>query len=114
MKKLLVALVLLCTGTGFAVDPLSVNRSSHVYAANSSTYIACGYLDKVIVGIASSGGVLEIYSATATAHMTAATLVSSMSLATAGISYHFENLGVRGIMWRTSSNTNGVTIIYKK
>ena len=112
MKKLL-AVLLLCTGTAFAVEPATVNKSSHIFAVNSSTYIAANYLDGVIIGMATSGGVLEIYNATATVHMTAATLVSSMSLATVG-DRDFSNLGVRGIMWKTSTNTNGVTILYKR
>lgn len=111
MKKL-VAVLLLCAGVGHAVEPATVNKSSAITAVNGTGYLPSNYLDTIMIGMATSGGVLEVYNATASVHATAATLISSVSLATVGYR-DFSNLGVKGIFWRASTNTNGVTILYK-
>lgn len=110
MKKLLLAALLFCgVSSAQAIEPNSVNRSSAIVAAAGTGYIASLYLDKVVVGAASAGGVLELYNST----FTTSVLISSISLAT--VRYvDFSNLQVNGIYWRTSTNLSGVTIIYKK
>jgi hypothetical protein len=58
--------------------------------------------------VASTNGVLEVYNST----FTTTTLISSVSLATVGYR-DFNNTKVKGIFWKASNNTNGVTILYK-
>lgn len=112
MKRLLAALLLLST-PALAVEPLTVNRSSRT-ATNETAYIEASYLDKVIVPIATASGVLEIYSSTYTTTVsTNNVLVASITLGTVGM-YDFANTQVKGIYYKTSTATNGVTIIYKK
>lgn len=109
MKRLIVGLVLLCGGSAFANDPNTINVSSAIVAATSTGYIAAGYLDVVMIGASTAGGVLEIYNST----FTTSVLISSISLATVGYR-DFKNTSVKGIFWRTSTNTNGVTLLYKR
>lgn len=108
MKKLLIALMLL-SGVSYA-DSTDVHGSSAIVLANGTGYLPASSIDKVVIGMATSGGVLEIYNSTFT---TSGILISSVSLATVG-QREFGNTLVKGIFWRTSSNTNGVTIIYKR
>lgn len=108
MKKLLVTLLLLSVGIASANEPNTINKSSAPVAANSTGYIPANYLDTIIIGMATAGGVLELYNST----FTTSVLISSISLATVG-TRDFKNLKVNGLFWRASSNTNGVTIIYK-
>lgn len=110
MKKLVLAALLFCGAMAEANEPTTVNLSSAIVAANSTGYIASGYLDVVMIGMATAGGVLELYNSTFT---TSAPLISSVSLATVGYR-DFKNTQVKGLYWRTSSNTNGVTVIYKQ
>jgi hypothetical protein len=112
MKRLLAALLLLST-PALALEPNIVNRSSHT-ATNETAYIPAAYLDKVIVPIATASGVLEIYSSTYTTTIsTNNVLVASITLATVG-TYDFDDTQVKGIYYKTSTATNGVTIIFKR
>lgn len=104
-----VIVMLMCGSTVYANEPTTVNLSSAIAAANSTGYIAAGYLDVVVIGMATSGGVLELYNST----FTTSVLISSISLATVG-HRDFKNTKVRGLYWRTSTNTNGVSVIYKQ
>lgn len=106
MKKLLIALLLL--GSTAHAELTDIHKSSNIAAANSTGYLAAGYLDKIIVSMATSGGVLELYNST----FTTSVLIASCSLA-AVTNHNFSNSEVKGLFWRTSSNTNGVQIIYK-
>lgn len=107
MKKILA--LLLIAGTSLAVEPQTVNRSSFTKTNNESGYIAANYLDKVIVGVATTGGALLLYNST----WTASVLISSISLGSVGM-YDFANTAVAGIYYVTGAATSGVTIIYKK
>ena len=109
MKSLLIAATLLLGVSVVNADLTQVNRSSAIAAVNYSTYVAAGFLDSVVIGMATSGGVLEIYNST----FTTSVLISSISLATVG-DRQFNNLAVKGLFYRVSTNTNGVTIIYKR
>lgn len=108
MKKLLVVLLLTMLGTANALDPFAVNRSSAILGAAGTGYIASGYLDVVMIGAASAGGVLELYNSTFTTNG----FISSVTLTTVGY-LDFKNLAVQGIFWRIASNAAGVSIIYK-
>lgn len=108
MKKL-VAVMLLMSGIAYADIPGGVNRSSFTQTSDSGKCIPTAkYLDKVIVGVTSSNGVLTLYNST----WTTTSIISSMSL-TAG-TVDFNNLAVKGICYTTVTNTNGFTIIYKQ
>jgi hypothetical protein len=107
MKRLVAALLLLASPS-FAMDTNRVQKSSYV-AVNQTAYLAASFLDKVIVGATSAGGVLEIYNSTFT---TTGTLVASITLGT--INYiDFQDLQVKGVYYKTSTATNGVTILFK-
>jgi hypothetical protein len=108
MKKSLIAALLLMATGAYALEPAIVNKSSAITAANSTGAIQGRYLDKVVIGMATSGGVLELYSST----WTASVLISSVSLTAVG-TFDFDDTQVKGLYCKTSSNTNGVTIIYK-
>lgn len=108
MKRLLMSFVAAALVSPVFADPATPNRSSFT-ATNDGAHIAAMYLDKVIVGVASTGGVLKIYSSTHTTSV----LISSISLATVA-THNFENLAVKGIYYVTNSNANGVTILYKR
>lgn len=107
MKKILLAALLFCAGNAMAVVPQTVNQSSFTQT-NDSGYIPAMFLDKVIVGVATAGGTLVIYNST----YTTSVAISSVSLATVN-TYNFDNLAVRGIYYKSTTATNGVTIIYK-
>lgn len=111
MKSLLIAVAVLLGSTSAYADIVSVNKSSHIAAAGSQGYLAADYLDKVIVGMPTASGVLEIFNSTFSTN--ANLIISSISLASVR-DVDFSNLQVRGIMWRTTLNTNGLTILYKK
>ncbi len=113
MKYLSLIAVVLLASSAYAIEPNTVNRSSHVAGANGTGCIPATYADKLVIGMASAGGVFELYNSTLTTNMTAATLISSASIATVG-HRDFDDTAVSGICWRASSNTNGVTVIYKK
>lgn len=113
MKLASLLAVFLLAANAYALEPATVNKSSHVAAANSTACFSATYLDKLVIGMASSGGALELYSSTATVYMTASTLISSASLATVG-HRDFDDTQVKGICYRASSNANGITIIYKR
>lgn len=108
MKRLL-AVLLLCAGTSFAVEPATVNRSSFVVTAGTY-YIPASYLDGIVIGVASAGGTIMLYNSTSTVGQV---LISSVSLATVG-NYYFNNLAVKGIVYFAATPTNGATILYKK
>lgn len=107
MKKVF-ALLLLCAGTSFA-EPITLNRSSFTQTNDATKCITATHLDKVIVGVTSTAGVLRIYNST----WTTTPVISSITLATVG-TYDFGNLAVAGICYITNSNSNGVTILYKR
>jgi hypothetical protein len=110
MKKTLIALlVLLCAGPSFADQ---VSKASHTMTSESG-YIAARNLSRVMVGTTSSGGVCKIYNSTSAAGATVSTLISSFTM-TVGNPLDFDNLNVKGIFYITTSNSNGITIIYKQ
>lgn len=108
MKISALAALLLVPAFAFA-DPNTLNRSSFTQT-NETSYIAATHLDKVVVGVTSSNGVLVVYNST---HTTSSVVVSSISLGTVG-TYDFNNTQVNGIYYKTTSNANGVSILYKK
>lgn len=110
MKRLLISLLCLTSlaSVSQALDVQLVNRSSFTLT-NDSGYIAAEYLDKVIVGGASANGTIKLYNST----WTTSVQISSLTLVTAGITYHFNDLKVRGIFYTTTSNVGGVTVIYR-
>jgi hypothetical protein len=95
-------------------DVGSVNNSSFTRTNEARANIPARILDKVIVGVASSGGTLLIWSSTSTTagSLTDAVLVSSITLGTAAM-FDFNDVKVRGITYQTNGATNGVTILYK-
>ncbi len=106
MKRFLLALVLM--SSPLMAEPNILQKSSFTQT-NESVYIGSStYMDKVVIGVASAGGNLQIYSSTHTTSV----LVSSISLGTVGM-YDFNNLKVKGVFYRTTGNVNGVTILYK-
>jgi len=111
MKTILAALMF-ASSLSYALEPNTVNRSSFTQV-NQTAVIAASYIDKVIVGVATAGGVLTIFNSTTTTASFLTVLVSSISLATVG-TYDFDNTQVKGIAYRSSTATNGVTIIYKQ
>lgn len=113
MKKLVYMVLSLMPALAIAVDPASVNRSSYIAGVTqSSCIINVSYLDKIIVGEATSGGNIAIYSSSWT--MLESQRISSVTLATVGM-YDFGNAQVRsGICYLADTPTNGVTILYKK
>jgi hypothetical protein len=95
----------------YAGDTVSFNRSSFTQTSDAGVYISSsGYLDSVVIGVASTGGVLKIYNSSWT---TNSVLVSSISLATVQNIY-FNNVQLKGIYYVVDRNSNGVTIIYKQ
>ena len=106
MKRILLALVMLASPV--MAEPNIQQKSSFTRTADTVYIGSSTYLDKVVIGIATSGGTLEIYNSTHTTSL----MISSISLATAGM-YDFNNLKVKGIYYRTTLATNGVTILYK-
>jgi len=111
MKKILAALMFV-SSLSYALEPNTVNRSSFTQT-NETAVIAASYIDKVIVGVATAGGVLTIFNSTTTTPGFLTVLVSSISLATVG-TYDFYNTKVNGIVYRSVTATNGLTIIYKR
>jgi hypothetical protein len=112
MKSLLIAaVVLLGISSVQAVEPSTVNKSSFIAVAAGTGYIPAEYLDKVIVGMPTASGVLEIFNSTFSTN--ASLIISSISLASVR-DINLTNMGVKGIMWRVTLNTNGVTILYKR
>ncbi len=106
---------LLLAPTFLLAEPATLNRSSFTRTNEARANIPALNLDKVIVGVATSGGTLLIWSSTSTTSgsLTDSVLVASVSLATAQM-YDFGDVLVRGITYQTNGNTNGVTILYKK
>ena len=110
MKRSLMLLAILVMAVGSAIaEPITINRSSFTQT-NDTKYLEATYLDKVVVGVATSGGVLVIYNST---HTTSSVIVSSISLGTVGTS-DFNNTQVKGVYYKATGNTNGFTILYKK
>lgn len=107
--KRLIALLLLCGGASFA-DPMTVNRSSYIAGTMTSGCIQALFLDKVVVGEATSGGNLMLFNSSWT---TSAAVISSVTLASAG-TQDFNSTLVKGICYIADTPTNGVTILYKK
>lgn len=96
-------------------DVIGVNRSSFTKVNQSAAYIPALHLDKVIIGVATAGGTLLIWNSTTTttALLTDSVLIASITLATAQY-FEFGDTQVKGIVYQTNTNTNGVTILYKK
>jgi hypothetical protein len=113
MKLRLLALLLMPSLV--VADVSTLNRSSFTATNQSAAAIVATNLDKVLVGVASAGGTLLIYNSTTTtsALLTSNVLIASITLATVGM-YDFTNLMVKGIVYQTNTNTNGVTILYKR
>ena len=109
MKYLFLSMALL-TGPAFAVDPLSVNRSSYIAGGSQSGCIQANYLDKIIVGEATSGGNVMVHNSSWT--RTDDAIISSVTLATIG-TQDFSNTRVKGICYLADTPTNGFTILYK-
>lgn len=108
MKRMLsLCLAVLSPTLAFCIEPNIVNKSSFTQT-NDTKYIAANFLDKVVVGVATSGGTLEIYNSTWTTQV----LVSSITLGTV-FTHDFDDTRLRGLYYRTTGNSNGVTIIYK-
>lgn len=112
MIRLLLALLFL--PAALLADVGSLNTSSFTRTNEPRANIPARQIDKVIVGVASAGGTLLIWSSTSTAaaSLTDAVLVASITLGTANM-YDFNDLKVRGLSYQTNLNTNGVTILYK-
>lgn len=109
MKKLIVALLIGCAGM-VSADPATILRSSFTNTNDTNLYISSsGYLDAVIIGVASAGGFLSIFNST----YTNTVMVSSISLATVG-ERHFNGILLKGITYTTVGNTGGITIIYRQ
>ena len=113
MKKLISGIAVLALPMAcLAVDPTSVNRSSYIAGVTQSSCVLASYIDKVIVGEATSGGNVAFYSSSWT--IVESQRISSMTLATVGM-YDFGSTQVRGgICYNADTPTNGFTIIYKK
>lgn len=109
MKKYIVALLCGCASLAVAAVPASNNRSSFTQTNDTTQRITAAYLDKIIISAASTGGVLTVYNST----WTTTPVISSITLGTVG-TYHYNDLGVAGLVYTTISNTAGVTIIYKR
>lgn len=114
MKRLLMSFVAaLVLSVPCLADTAIFNRSSFTQTSDAGVYISSsGYLDGVIVGVGSTGGVLKIYNSTSAAGATAASLISSITLSAASNNY-FNNLQVKGIYYVADRNSNGFTILYK-
>jgi hypothetical protein len=112
MKRLLLAL--LFVPSFVLADVGSVNQSSFTATSEARANIPARILDKIIVGTASSGGTLVVWSSTSTTagSLTPSVLIASVTLGTANM-YDFNDLKVRGITYQTNGNTNGVTILFK-
>lgn len=111
MKKALLALLLLATGSAFAVDPLTIDRSSFTLS-NESAYIASStYLTRIIVSSATANAVLKIFNSTFTT--VSASTIAIVDMSRVGM-YDFGNTQVKGLFYVTTGNGNGVNIIYKK
>lgn len=113
--KIRVLAALLLAPSLLLADPATINRSSTTKTNQTAAYIQATHLDKVVIGTANSNGTLIIWNSTTTtsAFLTDATLISSMTTAAAA-TFDFNNLQVKGIVYQTNNNTNGVTILYKK
>ena len=111
MKKLLLAVISLFVMSPLMADGINNNRSSFTATNDNLVYISSsGFLENIVVGVASAGGVLTIYNSTWTA--TGSVVVTSVSLATVN-TYNYGNTQVKGLFYRTVGNTGGVTIIYR-
>ena len=95
----------------FAIETGTVNRSSYIAGGSQTGCIQASYLDKVLVGASTSGGVLMVHDSSWTT--TGTTVISSVTL-TLGSVLDFQNTRVKGICYTAATPTNGVTIIYKK
>ena len=109
MKRLITALLVLCGGLAHAVDPFSVNKSSFIAGTSHTGCIQATYLDKVHIGVSTSGGVLVLYNSSWTV---SSPIISSATL-TLGGTYDFANMLVKGICYNAATPTNGVTVLYK-
>lgn len=114
MKLRLLSALLLLPSLVLA-DPATLNRSSFTKTNQSAAYIASTHLDKIVVGVGTANGTILVWNSTTTtsALLTDAVLITSATLATAQ-SFDFNNLQVKGIVYQTNTNTNGVTILYKR
>lgn len=111
MKRLLLAsLVSLIPIAGFAVDPNTVNRSSFIAGGTQTGCIQATYIDKVMTGVTTSGGVLVLYNSSWT---NTSPVISSFTIAV-GNPLDFDNTKVKGICYQAVLPTNGVNIIYKQ
>lgn len=109
MKRLLAVLALLIPVSGFA-DPITVNRSSHIAGGTQTGCIQATYIDKVMTGVTTSGGVLVLYNSTWTL---SAPVIASFTI-TVGNPLDFDDTKVKGICYQAVLPTNGVNIIYKQ
>src|SRR5690349_13719393 len=107
MKKLL-GILLLVAGSVYADPPITVVRSS-MTQTNDTAYIAASNIVGVIVGATSAGGNLTIWDST----YTTSVVVTSITLGTV-FQYEFSDRKVSGIYYKTTANTAGVTILYRK
>jgi hypothetical protein len=113
--KLKVLAALLLLPSFLLADPSTVNRSSFTPTSQAAAYIPAMHLDKIIIGVASAGGTILIWNSTTTTTslLVSSVAIASITLATVG-TYDFNNTQVKGIVYQTNTNTNGVTILYKK
>ncbi len=112
MKKLITAL-LLCASIGYAEDGIyraSTTFSNDLALIQPSTNTVPQVLEAVVVGSASLGGLLTIYNSTFGA--TTMSTITYINLTNTGF-YDFKGIRVKGIYYRTTGNSNGITIIYK-
>jgi hypothetical protein len=109
MKRLLILMSALLPSLCLAIEPNTVNRSSCVAGPTHTGYIASQFVDKVIVGVTTSGGSLELYNST----WQAVNLIASMTLVAAN-NADFSNMAVQGIFYKATNPTNTVTILYKR
>lgn len=109
MKLLLAVLSALClvSANVMALEPNTANKSSFTITSHNG-YISAAYLDKVIVAMTSSGGVLRLFNST----WTTSVQISSISLGTIA-THDFSNMQVQGLFLSINNNANGVTILYK-
>lgn len=114
MKRLLVFLAALGLSTVcFAANDTSLSsftatNDSAVITVPGSGVVA-HVLSRILVSSTSAIGTIKIFNST----FTTTNPVATIHLGTVFM-YDFDNLQLKGIFYTTTSNTNGVTIIYKQ
>ncbi len=112
MKKLITAL-LLCSGLAYADDGIyksSTTLSNDTALIQTTTATVSRVLEAVLVTSGSLNGVCTVFSSSFVG--TNMSTISIVNMTNAQY-WDFKGIKMKGIVYKTTNNVNGITIIYK-